>query len=53
MTVEEIEKKRIPLPFPLTAEESMLYVGERIINLGLSYTGLTEGLRKSYEAYKE
>ncbi|MBQ1526826.1 MAG: NAD-dependent epimerase/dehydratase family protein [Lachnospiraceae bacterium] len=51
MTVEEIEKKRIPLPFPLTAEESTLYTGERIIALGLSYAGLTEGLKKSYATF--
>ena len=53
MTVDEIQKKGIPLPFPLTKEESTLYIGERIMALGLCCTDLTEGLRKSYEAYKE
>ena len=51
MTVEEIEEKGIPLPFPLTAEESTLYTGERIMALGLCYAGLTEGLKKSYATF--
>ncbi len=51
MTVEEINEKRIPLPFPLTEKEESLYTGDRILSLGLVYTSLSEGLRKSYEAY--
>jgi nucleoside-diphosphate-sugar epimerase len=49
ISVEEVNKRGIPLPFPLTHEESQWYSGEKIKSLGISYTPLTEGLKVSYE----
>ncbi len=53
MTVDEINRKRISLPFPLTEDESEQYSGNDIIKLGLDYISLTSGLRKSYDSFRE
>lgn len=53
MTVDEIAKKNIDLPFPLLEEESETYLGERIVELGLNYTDLQTGLRKSWNYFIE
>ncbi len=53
MTVAEIEKKHISLPFPLTEEESENYLGEKIQELGLNYIKLEDGLEKSYRSYEK
>ncbi|MBQ7563189.1 MAG: NAD-dependent epimerase/dehydratase family protein [Lachnospiraceae bacterium] len=53
MTVEEIAKKNIDLPFPLLEEESETYLGERIVELGLDYTELSQGLKKSWDYFIE
>ncbi|MCR4656658.1 MAG: NAD-dependent epimerase/dehydratase family protein [Lachnospiraceae bacterium] len=48
MTVGEINKKQIALPFPLTELESEEYTGEKIKKLGISYRALEEGLAQSW-----
>ena len=53
VTVEEVLRENIPVPFPLTAEESELYRGDRIVReLGLAYTPFREGMEKTYKAFK-
>ena len=51
LSVEDINKKRIPLPFPLTKTESNYYSGDKIKKLGATYTDINEGLRKVWQAY--
>lgn len=49
VSVVDVLEKNIPLPFPLTREESSRYSNDRIKNLGVEYTDLKVGLRKCYE----
>ncbi len=53
LSVSDVLQRGIPLPFPLTAEESQHYSGERAAELGVDYTPLAEGLRKTYLAWLE
>lgn len=43
--IRMIEEKGIPLPFPLTEEESNQYNGRKVLQLIGQYTSLEEGLR--------
>lgn len=53
VTVEDVLRDGIPLPFPLTADENELFLcGKAARELGLCYTPLEEGMRKSYSAFK-
>ena len=53
MTAEEAAEKNIPLPFPVIQEESELYANDRSRQeLGISYTGISEGMGKTYRAFK-
>ena len=53
VTVEEVLRENIPVPFPLAAEESELYRGDRITReLGITYTPFREGMEKTYKAFK-
>lgn len=53
VTVEQVERENIPLPFPLTAREDELYSGQKIVReLGLAYTPFQEGMARAYEAFK-
>lgn len=53
VTVGQVVRENIPLPFPLTAEEDELYAGDKIVReLGLSYTPFREGMARAYEAFK-
>ena len=47
VTVATINEKNIPLPFPLTKEESNWYDGKRIIDFIGQYTKLSDGLKKT------
>ena len=47
VTVAKINEKNIPLPFPLTKEESNWYDGKRIIDFIGQYTKLSDGLKKT------
>jgi nucleoside-diphosphate-sugar epimerase len=51
MPVEEIDARRIPLPFPL--DSHLLYAGDRVCRtLGFSYTSFTAGMQKTYDWYQ-
>lgn len=53
VTSGEAARQGIPLPFPVTEEESQLYSCEKSIReLGLRYTDLSEGMAKTYRAFK-
>lgn len=53
MTVSQAVEKNVPLPFPVTDEETELCSNDKSIQeLGMSYTELSEGLLKTYRAFK-
>lgn len=53
VTVEQVLQQNIPLPFPLTAAESELYNGEKIVReLDFHYTPFRDGMEKTYQAFK-
>ncbi|MDE7265851.1 MAG: NAD-dependent epimerase/dehydratase family protein [Lachnospiraceae bacterium] len=53
LTVSEALAKNVPLPFPVTANETELYSNEKSIQeLGLCYTSFSEGIEKTYNAFK-
>lgn len=52
VTVEQVNEKNIPLPFPLTKEESNWYDGSKALALIERYTGLEEGLKKTVAGWK-
>ena len=53
VTVDEVFSKQIPLPFPLMAEESELFIGTKISDqLGIEYSPFETGLGKAYRAFK-
>ena len=53
LTVEESFREGVPLPFPLTAEESELYDGEKITRaLGLTYTPFRDGMEKTFISFR-
>ncbi len=53
VTAAQVLEENIPVPFPLTAEESELYRGDRITReLGIAYTPFREGMEKTYKAFK-
>lgn len=49
VSLQMINENRIPLPFPLTREESNWYDGKKALELISSYTPLEEGLKKTAE----
>ena len=53
ITIEEALKEGIHMPFPALKEETELYDGEKaIMELGITYTSLEDGMRKTYNAFK-
>ena len=53
LTVEDALREGVPLPFPLTEEESELFAGEKITQaLGLTYTPFREGLKKTFISFR-
>ena len=48
VTVNDVTERGIPLPFPMTRQESESYDGSKMIKLGVELTPLSEGLRESY-----
>lgn len=53
MTLEEARTQGIPVPFPATAKETELVSNVRSKEeLGLEYTLLREGMRKTYNAFR-
>ena len=49
LPVAVVQEKGIPLPFPLTKEESESYDASKARSLGVRFTDLSEGLRESYQ----
>lgn len=47
VTLQMVNEKQIPLPFPLTKEESNWYSGEKALQLIGSYTQLVDGLKQT------
>ena len=47
VTVSQALEKNLPLPFPLTREESNQYDGRKALQLIGQYTALTEGMKKT------
>ena len=53
VTAAEAQRMGIPLPFPVTPEESELSSGEKgRRELGLAYISLEEGMARTYRAFK-
>jgi nucleoside-diphosphate-sugar epimerase len=53
VTVGLVNEKNIPLPFPLTREESNWYDGRKALVLIGEYTSLADGLRKTFNPSSE
>ncbi|MDE5864607.1 MAG: NAD-dependent epimerase/dehydratase family protein [Lachnospiraceae bacterium] len=52
MTIESAVKQGLPLPFPLTEEETELYSNEKSkAELGISYVRLEEGMSRTCRAF--
>jgi len=53
LTISEAIEKNVPLPFPLTAAETELCTNEKsIFDLNMRYTPFSEGIEKTYNAFK-
>lgn len=53
MTASQALAQNIPLPFPLTEDETELYTNRKsITELGLDYIEFSEGIAKTYNAFK-
>ena len=53
VSVAEVIQQNIPLPFPLIASESELFIGTKIAEqLGITYSPFDIGLTKAYRAFK-
>ena len=53
ITVEDADRQQIPMPFPATAAETELCSNEKSKReLGMEYTDLYEGMRRTYRAFK-
>ncbi|MCI9338346.1 MAG: NAD-dependent epimerase/dehydratase family protein [Lachnospiraceae bacterium] len=54
LTVREAEGQGLPLPFPVTEEETELYSNEKgKVQLGLHYTDIAEGMARTYRAFRD
>lgn len=52
VTLREAEEKRIPVPFPATTAETELVSNEKSREeLGMEYTPLAEGMRRTFRAF--
>lgn len=52
LSVKDIQAQNIALPFPLTKDETELYSGEPVKELGISYTPIEQGMRETYEFFR-
>lgn len=53
ITIDSAMAQQIPVPFPATAEEIQLCSNEKSkTELGMEYTDFTEGMRRTYNAFK-
>lgn len=54
VTVEQVLRDDLPLPFPLTPEEDELFSGEAAAErLGLRYTPFEEGMARTFRAFAQ
>ena len=53
ITTDMIIQKNIPLPFPLTKEESQYYESSLSKELNIQYTPLITGMRETFAAYMQ
>ena len=52
VTVEQVLRENLPLPFPLRAQESELFDGSLAeTELGLAYTPFADGMQKAWNAF--
>lgn len=49
MSIEDINKRNIPLAFPMTKSESETYTSKNAAILNIDFISLEEGLKKTYE----
>lgn len=49
LSVRDIQERNIPLPFPLTREETQRYRGELVKELGVSFTPIEQGMRETFK----
>lgn len=53
VTVEEVMKNNIPLPFPIISDENALFNGQKIVHqLGFEYGDLKTYMQLTYNAFK-
>lgn len=52
LSVADVVAKQIPLPFPLTKEESEHYDGTRAEELGFDYTPIEEGMAVTFDYFQ-
>lgn len=53
VTVKQVLEQNLPLPFPLTEEETELYNGNKIVReLNFEYTPFEQGIKKTFQAFK-
>lgn len=51
-TFHQLQQMSYPLPYPIFKQEEELYNGQLISKeLGLQYTSLDEGMKKTYQAF--
>ena len=52
VTVQQVIKDHIPLPFPLTEEENELFDGQKIVReTNFIYESLNDAMHKTYRAF--
>lgn len=52
LSVEEILRRGVPLPFPLTKEDTQWYDGSRVKELGIEYTDIDYGMTITADYYQ-
>jgi nucleoside-diphosphate-sugar epimerase len=53
MTIQSAQAQNLPLPFPLNEMEAELADNTKSkLNLGMVYTSINEGMKKTYNAFK-
>jgi hypothetical protein len=53
MTIQSAEAQNVPLPFPLTEMETELANNAKgKSDLGITYTPIKDGMKKTYNAFK-
>ncbi|MCR4618209.1 MAG: NAD-dependent epimerase/dehydratase family protein [Lachnospiraceae bacterium] len=51
ITLDVVNEKGLPLPFPLTKAESNYYDGSRLAELGMEYTDMNSAMKHTYLEY--